>query len=151
MKLIAHRANINGHSSEENSPQQVDKCIELGYDIEIDIRYNPVTEIFWLGHDEPQYNVSFEWISTRQSFLWIHCKDLITLNKFTETDCQYFWHQEDDFTLTSNNYIWTLPGKPYMEKSIVVMPEKIMDIKKLIDLKTINCHGICSDYVSQLK
>ena len=23
----------------------------------------------------------------------------------------YFWHQTDDFTLTSHGYIWTYPGK----------------------------------------
>ena len=45
MKLIAHRANINGpDSSTENSPDQIDKCIEQGYDVEVDIRYDPKTD-----------------------------------------------------------------------------------------------------------
>jgi hypothetical protein len=34
-----------------------------------------------------------------------------------------FWHQNDDFTLTSKNYIWTYPGQPYTASSVIVMPE----------------------------
>ena len=39
MKIIAHRANINGsNSSNENRLSQIRKCIELGYEVDIDIR-----------------------------------------------------------------------------------------------------------------
>ena len=56
MKLIAHRANIDGpDESTANEPKQIDKCIEQGYDVEIDVRYDPKTERLWLGHDEPKY------------------------------------------------------------------------------------------------
>ena len=41
MKLIAHRGNINGPNPEtENTVNQIDKCIEEGYDVEIDLWYN---------------------------------------------------------------------------------------------------------------
>ena len=41
MKLIAHRGNINGSEPDnENSPEYIDKCIELGFDVEIDLRVN---------------------------------------------------------------------------------------------------------------
>ena len=53
MKIIAHRANINGsNSSNENRLSQIRKCIELGYDIEIDIRF--LINKLYLGHDNPQ-------------------------------------------------------------------------------------------------
>ena len=66
MKIIAHRANIGGQDSAvENSPEQIDKCIELGYDVEIDLRYHKTTDTFWLGHDEPQYKVSMWWLAKR--------------------------------------------------------------------------------------
>ena len=59
MKLIAHRANIDGCESWlENKPEQVDRCINLGYDVEVDVRYDPLTQVFWLGHDEPKYKVN---------------------------------------------------------------------------------------------
>ena len=73
-------------------------------------------------------------MANRHKNLWIHCKDITTLYEFTkyqQSGYQYFWHQEDDFTLTSNNHIWTYPGKPYTPNTIIVMPEKFMEIKNL--------------------
>lgn len=31
-----------------------------------------------------------------------------------------FWHQEDDYALTSSGYIWTYPDKLLTDKSIIV-------------------------------
>ncbi len=146
MKLIAHRANIHGSNKElENNPNQIDKCIELGYDVEIDLRYDELTGNMWLGHDAPQYPVTWHWLEQRGHKLWVHCKDFTTLNKlvFKENEYNYFWHQEDDFTLTSKGFVWTFPGKEVGVKSI------------LVDLNGDNidqeCYGICSDYVGKLK
>ena len=50
MKLIAHRGNIDGPSDEQNSPDYIDNALSLGYDAEIDVRYDPLTTVFWLGH-----------------------------------------------------------------------------------------------------
>ena len=78
MKLIAHRANTNGpDASIENDPKQIDKCIEQGYDVEIDVRYDPKTERLWLGHDTPDYPVTWWWLAGRADHLWIHCKDCL--------------------------------------------------------------------------
>ena len=33
----------------------IDQCIKDGYDVEVDVRYDSLTQVFWLGHDEPQY------------------------------------------------------------------------------------------------
>tara|TARA_B100000131_G_scaffold267621_1_gene266033 strand:+ start:3325 stop:3780 length:456 start_codon:yes stop_codon:yes gene_type:complete len=148
MKLIAHRGNTNGPNTEkENNPKYIDECINAGYDVEVDVRYDTLTEVFWLGHNEPQYKVSWKWMANRSKHLWIHCKDIISLYEFTKYDhkgYEYFWHNQDDFTLTSNGYIWTYPGKPYTPKSIIVMPEWNT---KVNSLSNVNCYGICSDYV----
>ncbi len=152
MKLIAHRANINGpDSSTENSPDQIDKCIEQGYDVEVDIRYDPKTERLWLGHDEPQHAVTWWWLAARAQHLWIHCKDITTMFAFSDgtSGYNYFWHQEDDFTLTSKQFIWSYPGKPYTSRSIVVMPE--WNNPKWDSLKVTNCYGVCTDYPEKLK
>ena len=154
MIIISHRGNIDGPSEEENHPDSIDKCISLVYDVEVDVRYDPLTTVFWLGHDEPQYKVSWKWVANRHDRLWIHCKDIITLYEFAKYEhagYQYFWHQGDDFTLTSGNIIWTYPGKPYTPRSIMVMPEEIMDVDKISDLKVTVCYGICTDYPSKLK
>ena len=57
MKIIAHRANINGsNSSNENRLSQIRKCIELGYDVEIDIRV--IKNSLFLGHDCPEEKIT---------------------------------------------------------------------------------------------
>ena len=152
MKIIAHRANIYGPiPSIENKPKQIDICINQGYEVEIDVRFDPKTEIFWLGHDKPEYSVNWAWLEKRAKNIWIHCKDINSLNVLSQnsSNYHYFWHQNDDYTLTSKKFIWTYPGKSYTEKSIIVMPEW-----EKIDwniLKKTNCYGICTDYPSKLK
>jgi hypothetical protein len=152
MKLIAHRGNIDGpNSSKENHPEYIEAAIADGYDVEIDLRYDKVTETLWLGHDEPKYQVTAWWLAKRCSNLWIHCKSLDTLHEMSvnTSGYNYFWHQEDDYTLTSKNFIWTYPGKEYKSKSVIVMPE--WDNMSYDALRNVECYGICSDYVGMLK
>ena len=152
MKLIAHRGNINGPNPlEENRPEYIDFAIQLCYNVEIDVRCED--HQFYLGHDESQYYVPMTWLVERKDKLWIHCKDLKSLDILSSSpvDFHYFWHQEDDFTLTSKNYIWTYPGKNFTLKSIVVMPELSMQIENFSDLLQLQCCGICSNYVGKLQ
>jgi hypothetical protein len=149
MKLIAHRGNIVGPDPiNENSLSYIDQAISKGYDVEIDIRYDSIENTFYLGHDEPQYEVSLYWLCKRMEKLWIHCKNIDSLYYFASktSGYNYFWHQEDDYTLTSKNYIWTYPKKNCTPKSIIVM-EKSVESK---DLSKLNCFGICSDYVGEI-
>jgi hypothetical protein len=60
----------------------------------------------------------------------------------------FFWHQEDYFTLTSHGYIWTYPGNLLTKNSISVLPEWQDPELKNLDL---NCYGICSDYILKIK
>lgn len=141
MKLIAHRGNISGISEDENKPKYIENAISKGFDVEIDIRF--IDGKLYLGHDEPNYEVNWFWLHRYKDQLWIHCKNLEALCEFSCTSgFNYFWHQEDDFTLTSKNYIWTYPGKPITVKSVIVVPE----FKNV----NFNCYGICSDFVELL-
>ena len=147
MKIIAHRGNLHGPSSKtENSPNAVDECIKLGIDVEIDLWC--INEELFLGHDEPTYPIEFRWLRDRISHLWIHCKNLESLDSLSKSsyDFNFFWHQEDDFTLTSHKYIWTYPGKLVTEKSVIV-DKDCTDNRELIG----NCYGICTDYALEYK
>ena len=65
MRIISHRGNIRGPvPGRENAPSYIDCALGNGYDVEIDVRV--VNNEIWLGHDEPQYKVSFNWIFHRQ-------------------------------------------------------------------------------------
>lgn len=157
MKFIAHRGNTNGPNFErENQLDYIEEAIADGFDAEIDIWYLPQAEKFYLGHDKPQYLVSWYWLAKHMEYLWIHCKNLDALDKFCNTGgYNFFWHDTDRFTLTSKKFIWTYPGQPYSPKSIIVMPESMKVFPtfqtELGDMKAFNCHGICSDYVGQMR
>ena len=143
MILISHRGHIIVKIVEkENHPDYIDKAINLGYDVEIDMWW--IDGKTYLGHDEPQYEVDDGWLTSRISKLWIHCKNVELLNWIRSTTLHYFWHEEDTLTLTSKNYIWAYPGKQPILGSIAVMPEINKDNISL-------CIGICSDYIKNYK
>ena len=143
MKLISHRGNIKGRIPEkENSPDYIIEALQQGFDVEVDIFYH-LNYGWYLGHDQPTYELDMLKFVPYFDKLWFHCKNLDALWKIIEWDVHYFWHEEDRFTLTSENYIWTFPGNDLTDRSICVLPEKYhLSLNQLL-----NCAGICSDYV----
>ena len=141
MIFISHRGNLNGKKKKlENKPVYIKDAIKKGFNVEIDVWY---TVGFYLGHDKPQFKVSRQFLENKK--LWCHAKNLKALEKLQKIKTKYFWHQADDYTLTSNGYIWTYPGKTLSKKSISVLPE----LKKTKLSKSIS--GICSDFIEKYK
>ena len=142
-KLISHRGNISGPKiSLENDPEYILKALSLGYDCEVDIWL--VEKELYLGHDEPTYKTSMDFLLQHEKYLWVHCKNfeaLEFLNKIKELN--YFWHQEDNFTITSKGYLWTYPGNSIGNNSVIVDNDN-----KFTEYK---CYGVCSDYVELYK
>lgn len=146
MILIAHRANINGPDPEnENSLRSIDEAISMGYDCEIDVRF--FDDNFYLGHDKCDEKISISDILIRSKNLWIHVKNVEALNELAKLDLNYFWHDKDFVTLTSNGSLWYYPNKNVFLNGINVMPEWNNLSKK--DLS--QCAGICSDYISRYR
>lgn len=148
MRLIAHRGNTDGVKLElENTPEYIFNALSSGFDVEIDVW--GVEGELWLGHDKPQHKMidlfnHFNYIADDR--LWYHCKNLesITiLNKQSGDAANFFWHQKDDFTLTSNGHIWTYQNKPITKNSICVLPE----IGNYTEKELKCCYGICSDNI----
>ena len=73
--------------------------------------------------------------------LWCHAKNVEAFEWLLKKKVKCFFHNIDEYTLTSNGYIWTFPDKPVVKKSIIV--DKGKDWKK----KNYNCYGVCVDYV----
>ncbi len=145
MKLIAHRGNLDGPNIlEENKPGYIIKCIEEGFDCEIDVRY--LDGKLFLGHDNPDYLIDINFLLKYKDFLWIHCKNINALNYLLNfKELNIFWHQNDDYTLTSKNFIWCYPNKINTEKSILLLPElNNFEIEY-------NCYGICTDFIYTVK
>ena len=147
MKIIAHRANINGPiSKNENQKSSIKDCLDLGYEVEIDIR--SLEGKLYLGHDKPQLIINIEELRMIKNKVWVHCKNLQALSFFRQIDEEfnYFWHEEDSYTLTSKGYIWAYPGEELSPECICVMPEINSSLDKIKDLKNICVSGICTDY-----
>ena len=147
MIFISHRGNLTGKKPEmENKPSYISDALNQGYHCEVDVWF--VDNKFMLGHDEPKYGFPFVLFRSFYNKLWIHCKNteaISALNDFPETHLlNYFWHQNDDVTLTSKGYIWAYPGKQPIKSSIAVLPELNND-----DLT--HAIGICSDNIKKYK
>ena len=139
MRLIAHRGNTKGRKkSLENSIDYLESALDQGFDVELDAW---VTDSVYLGHDKPQYKCPMSFLISNSSKLWIHCKNLNALQSLNKIrSLNIFWHETDDFTLTSKGFIWTYPNKDVCENSVLVT-------ESASDYKGAECFGLCSDYV----
>lgn len=139
MILISHRGNIDGVlKDEENNPRYLNHAMNLGYDVEVDVRYE--NGEFYLGHDFAQYKVEKKFLLN--SKVWCHAKTGESLMALKKINSHYFWHQQDDYTITSKGYFWTYPNKKLLPQSICVLPENG-------NYKEFNCLGICSDFIKR--
>jgi hypothetical protein len=149
MKIISHRGNINGLVPEkENRPSYIDSAIQLGYDVEVDLRI--IDNEFWLGHDEAQYKIELSWMSLRKDKIWFHCKDINSALVLAKLDkgFQYFCHSQEPYVCTSNGYIWVhdLTGK-INDKCIIPLLSK----EDIENYNNSNPYAICTDYVTLVK
>src|SRR5574343_267658 len=147
MKLISHRGNLFGSSGEtENTNKQIKKCISEGYEVEIDLWCKNGS--LYLGHDAPNEKFILEEYDSDK--LWIHCKNLECLHYFSNNikKYNYFFHDKDDATITSNGFLWIHPNADNIvgRKTVLVLPEKSSKI-----FHKENIFGICSDYVGLYK
>ena len=144
MIFIAHRGNVDGYDLEmENHPDYIDNAIDLGYDVEVDIW--SIEGKLYFGHDAPTHRVPIDCLMNRSSKLWIHCKNHEAFKMLSRyQSLNVFWHQTDDFALTTKGYTWCYPGIAPLDRSIAVLPE-------LNELKLNGFYGICSDNISHFK
>ena len=144
MILISHRGNLQGRNIQlENNPQYIEDARKAGFYVEIDLWV--INDMLYLGHDEPQYLIDSQFINNK--FYFVHCKNheaLLYMNK-NSWSCDYFWHEEDHYTLTSKNKIWAHPKASILPESICVV------INEDEPTKYSNCLGVCSDYIGKFK
>lgn len=129
---------MNGEDpSIQNNPVHILMLLESGIPCEVDVRY--VDSNFYLGHDSCDYKIFLGFLKNKN--LWVHCKDLASLEICLASNIHCFWHQNDDYTLTSKGYIWTFPG----EKAPGNLSGVIVDLDRNWPTKKYNCL-VCSDY-----
>ena len=143
MKLISHRGNVNGREPfNENHPNYLLEAISLGFEIEAD--FWCVSGQLFLGHDKPQYKINKEFLLNDK--IWCHAKNIEALELLLKMGVHCFWHQTDDYTITSRGVIWAYPGKKLNNSAICVMPELHHGNQHVF-----NCAGICSDFIQKYR
>ena len=120
MIIISHRGNIDGPSKlRENNPKCIKELLNQNIPVEIDVRYS---NGFWLGHDKRQYKISQDFLVDNRTKLWIHCKTPETLEYFNThlsiINMNYFYHNNDNYTLTSQKIIWCHPKAKPLRNSV---------------------------------
>jgi len=145
MKIISHRGNIIGPiESKENRPSYIDCALQLGYDVEIDIRF--INNKFWLGHDTPDYEVSNTWINLRKERLWLHCKNIETVYELKKiVGSKYFCHTADPYIITSTGHLWVHDLTTTLNTNCII---PLLSESDMREFKHINyVYGVCTDYV----
>ena len=148
-KIISHRGNIRGPKpSQENKPHFIDAAIEKGFDVEVDVWL--IGDVWFLGHDEPEYRIEKNFLNSRSDFLWCHAKNIDALKELLDNKIHCFFHHSDLVTLTSKGFIWTYPGQQLTSNSICLMPENFStEVERYFpndkyDFK--QCYGVCTDF-----
>ena len=137
MKIISHRGNVNGPDLDnENKPTHINTLLNKEIDVEIDLWY--IDENLYLGHDKPLYKIDSEWLIKNSEKLWVHLKNLNAMSCPVIKHLNYFWHENDKFTLTSKGIPWCFPNVFLQQGVTVVLTNE--KINK-------NIFGVCTDYI----
>jgi len=137
MIYIAHRGNLNGPDPEnENKPSYLLEALCKGFYIETDVWL--INDKLMLGHDEPQYETTVDFLENDKIFC--HTKNIEALDYLiANSNIHCFFHDGDDYTITSKNKLWAYPGKRLTMNTICVMPERVGQ-------NPVDCFGVCTDY-----
>ena len=141
--LISHRGNLLGKKPElENTPVYIDAALAQGFKCEVDV-YSYDDKLY-LGHDHAQIETSVDYL--QQDGIIAHAKNLNALSAMLQVNIHCFYHHNDDYTLTSRNWIWAFPSKPgtLEHPCIAVLPENYTT-------DVTNFDGVCSDFIAQFK
>lgn len=151
MKIISHRANLNGPDPKaENTFNSILKSIDMGFDVEIDVWYEK--DVLYIGHDYDKkkfHKNILDFLLGHCYKLWVHCKNidaLIYLLKFKELNV--FGHDNDNYVLTSKHNMFCVPGYPSNKGAVIVMPEMV-PVYNPSDFN--NCYGVCTDYPIEVR
>ena len=137
---LAHRGNVSGPAATENTWTQIAKCIERGISVECDVWR--VDSTLFLGHDEPSEPIEFEALCS--PYILVHAKHGPALEYLLQkrrhgAPINLFWHTTEDYVLTTAGDVIVYPGKPLLEPSMCMMPERCGSTVP-------RAHQICSDF-----
>jgi len=142
MLVISHRGNLSGPNEDaENQSFYIKRALEKCDFVEVDIWIK--NGIIKLGHDKPQHAFDLDLLNNLK-IIW-HAKTLEALKYLKSNKLHYFFHDKDEYTITSHGFIWAHPTARNFEGCICVMPEQAYG-KDFINKDYNGFLGICTDY-----
>lgn len=149
MLLISHRGNVSGKIEHlENSIDYIKDAIKNGFHVETDVIF--FNKSYYFGHckNSVREKVNLKFLKQNSDKLLIHCKDIQSLFFIRNLNLNYFYHDNESYTISSNQWIIShsenIPKKLEIKNTIVMLPEKFGLSKKNL----LKCSGICSDIIS---
>lgn len=136
--IISHLGNINGRRPEkENTLPYIQEALKLGWHVCVDVAFR--NGGFLLPFDGG-YHVAPPALLSKQR-VWCRASDPETMDALCNINAHAFMVSLDFMSLTSAQFIWTLPPHNLVGRSIAVYPE-------LADpdwLKDADPAGLCSN------
>jgi len=168
MKIISHRGNLVSQKKlnrqvgffynedigdtnykirkrEPNTKSAIEQALEYCDMVEVDVWL--IGNNWYLGHDLPTEQISWDYIVDHMDKLLLHCKNVEALGKlvhvqreFLLSNLHFFWHDKDKYTLTSQNVLVAYPGSVVVVNCINMMPENAG-----YRVPSNGCWGVCTD------
>ena len=143
MIIISHRGKLNGSSfSKENTINTIDYTLSKGIHVEVDVWGDNNNQLA-IGHDNPDEYTSIDYLSN--SRIWVHAKNNYALEILYKTDVNYFYHQDDAFTVTSKGYNWAHIDTTPLISNTVYCAFSLNQLEKLKS-KGSQPIGVCTDF-----
>jgi len=142
---VCHRGNVKGpvKELENNFGIFIQRTLQEER-VELDVWYHE--NALWLGHDTPDYKVTLDWLASDKRRL-IHAKDGKTFEYLLQEagkkalEIHVFYHTEEDYVLTNKGLVICYPGKPLLEGSLCMMPERANYKQEEFQ----KCFSVCTD------
>ena len=118
--IIAHLGNIDGRQPErENTLKYVRAALAAGWHVCVDVQF--VNGGFILPNDRGFDRAPPSFFSKQR--VWSRCYNAETMDALCDIGAHAFFHTTELPTLTSAQFIWTLPPRELAPRSIAAYPE----------------------------
>lgn len=118
--IIAHLGNTQGRAPErENRVPYINAALKAGWHVLVDVRFH--NGGFYLPHSTGFDCVPPSFFSKQR--IWSRASDPDTLDALCNIGAHALVASEAPFTLTSSQFVWTLPGNTLSLRSIAAYPE----------------------------
>lgn len=147
---------LNGSNSfQENEPKHIQEIISK-FALEVEIDLWRVSDKLYLGHDAPTHEITTDFLMKNENSLWVHCKNTEALQYCNSLMYKnYFWHENDTYTLTSDQVIWNhfKNVAPFPKGSVILLfsMEDILDNLCLFENGNPKNYAICTDFPLEFK